>query len=78
MFFGVTFIMTGVTQLLAASRAEGWLWVVGGVLSIVAGILDFAWPERTVLVLAGIYAAAYGFTELFAAFDLRGLEGRGS
>jgi uncharacterized membrane protein HdeD (DUF308 family) len=56
-FFGVTFIMTGVTQLLAASRTEGWrwLWMVGG-LSIVAGILAFVWPERTVLVLAGILA----------------------
>jgi uncharacterized membrane protein HdeD (DUF308 family) len=136
-FFGVTFIMTGVTQLLAASRAEDWrwLWVVGGALSIVAGILAFAWPERTLLVLAsilawflvfkgivdvagaladtgrpwwwvtlvlgilelvlgiwaagypgrslfvfvnlvGIYAVAYGFTELFAAFDLRGLDRR--
>jgi uncharacterized membrane protein HdeD (DUF308 family) len=136
-FFGLTFIMTGVTQLLAASRAEGWrwLWVVGGGLSIVAGILAFVWPERTLLVLAGIlawflvfkgivdvaaaladtgrpwwwvtlilgilelllgiwaagypgrslfvfvnlvgiYAVAYGFTELFAAFDLRGLDRR--
>jgi uncharacterized membrane protein HdeD (DUF308 family) len=30
-FFAVTFLMTGVTQLLAAGRAEGWrwLWVVG-------------------------------------------------
>jgi uncharacterized membrane protein HdeD (DUF308 family) len=57
-FFGVTFLMTGVTQLLAAGRAEGWRWlgVVGGGLSIVAGILAFAWPERTVLVLAGILA----------------------
>ena len=57
-FFGVTFLMTGVTQLLAAGRAEGWrwLWVVGGGLSIVAGILALAWPERTVLVLAGILA----------------------
>jgi uncharacterized membrane protein HdeD (DUF308 family) len=57
-FFGVTSLMTGVTQLLAAGRAEGWrwLWVVGGGLSIVAGILALAWPERTVLVLAGILA----------------------
>jgi uncharacterized membrane protein HdeD (DUF308 family) len=136
-FFGVTFLMTGVTQLLAASRAEGWrwLWLVGGGLSMIAGILAFVWPERTVLVLAGIlawflvfkgivdvagalsdtgrpwwwvtlilgilelllgiwaagypgrslfvfvnlvgiYAVAYGFTELFAAFDLRSLDRR--
>jgi uncharacterized membrane protein HdeD (DUF308 family) len=136
-FFGVTFIGTGVTQLLAASRAEDWrwLWLVGGALSLIVGILAFVWPERTLLVLAGIlawflvfkgivdvagalidtgrpwwwvtlilgivelllgiwaagypgrslfvfvnlvgiYAVAYGFTELFAAFELRGLDRR--
>jgi uncharacterized membrane protein HdeD (DUF308 family) len=136
-FFGVTFIGTGVTQLLAASRAENWrwLWLAGGALSLIVGILAFVWPERTLLVLAGIlawflvfkgivdvagalidtgrpwwwvtlllgivelllgiwaagypgrslfvfvnlvgiYAVAYGFTELFAAFDLRGLDRR--
>jgi uncharacterized membrane protein HdeD (DUF308 family) len=133
-FAGVTFLMTGVTQILSASRARDWRWlyVVGGVLSILAGILAFVWPGRTLLVLAGIlawflvfkgivdivaalsahgrpywwlglilgvlelllgiwaagypgrslfvfvnlggvYAVFYGFTELFAAFDLRGL-----
>jgi uncharacterized membrane protein HdeD (DUF308 family) len=30
--------------------------VVGGVLSIIAGILAFVWPGRTLLVLAGILA----------------------
>jgi uncharacterized membrane protein HdeD (DUF308 family) len=131
-FAGVTFIMTGATQVMAAGRAQSWrwLWLVGGVLSIIAGILAFVWPGRTLLVLAGIlawflvfkgivdvvgalassdrpywwvalilgivelllgiwaagypgrslfvfvnlvgiYAIFYGFTELFAAFDLR-------
>jgi uncharacterized membrane protein HdeD (DUF308 family) len=133
-FAGVTFIMTGVNQLLAAGRVESWrwLWVIGGALSIIAGIMALVWPGRTLLVLAGllgwflvfkgivdivgalsahgrpywwlglilgvlelllgiwaagypgrslfvfvnlvgIYAIFYGFTELFAAFDLRGL-----
>ena len=134
-FAGVTFIMTGVNQILAASRAEGgwrWLYLIGGALSIIAGIIAFAWPGRTLLVLAvllawflvfkgivdivaalashgrpywwlglilgilelllgiwavgypgrslfvfvnlvGIYAIFHGFTEVFAAFDLRGL-----
>jgi uncharacterized membrane protein HdeD (DUF308 family) len=133
-FAGVTFLMTGVTQILAAGRVESWrwLWVIGGALSIIAGIVAFVWPGRTLLVLAGIlawflvfkgivdvvaalsthgrpywwlglilgilelllgiwaagypgrslfvfvnlvgiYAIFYGFTELFAAFDLRGL-----
>ena len=35
-FAGVTFIMTGVTQIMSASRAESWRWLylVGGILSI--------------------------------------------
>jgi uncharacterized membrane protein HdeD (DUF308 family) len=133
-FAGVTFIMTGINQILAAGRVEGWGWLylVGGVLSIIAGIVAFVWPGKTLVVisvvlawflvfkgivdivgafsnhgrpywwvtlilgilelllgmwaagypgralvvfvnLVGIYAIFYGFTELFAAFDLRGL-----
>jgi uncharacterized membrane protein HdeD (DUF308 family) len=133
-FAGVTFIMTGVNQVLAASRIQGWRWLylLGGALSILAGIVAFVWPGRTLLVLSvvlawflvfkgivdivaalsnhgrpywwlglilgilelllgiwaagypgrslfvfvnlvGIYAIFYGFTEVFAAFDLRGL-----
>jgi uncharacterized membrane protein HdeD (DUF308 family) len=133
-FAGVTFIMTGINQILAAGRVEGWGWLylIGGVLSIIAGIIAFVWPGRTLVVisvvlawflvfkgivdiiaalsshgrpywlvtlivgilelllgmwavgfpgralvvfvnLVGIYAIFYGFTELFAAFDLRGL-----
>jgi uncharacterized membrane protein HdeD (DUF308 family) len=134
-FAGITFIMTGVNQLLSFGRVEGgwrWLYLVGGVLSILAGIIAFVWPGRTLLVISvvlawflvfkgiidivaaftnhgrhmwwvtlilgilelllgiwaagypgrslfvfinvvGIYAIFYGFTEVFAAFDLRGL-----
>ena len=57
-FAGVTFLMTNVTQVLGASRVESWQWLylLGGVLSILAGIVAFAWPGRTLLVLAGILA----------------------
>jgi uncharacterized membrane protein HdeD (DUF308 family) len=133
-FAGVTFIMTGVTQVMTAGRVHDWRWLylIGGVLSILAGIVAFVWPGRTLLVLSvvlawflvfkgivdivgaltahgrpywwlglilgilelllgiwaagypgrslfvfvnlvGVYAVFYGFTELFAAFDLRGL-----
>jgi uncharacterized membrane protein HdeD (DUF308 family) len=134
-FAGVTFIMTGINQILDFGRVEGgwrWLFLIGGALSIVAGIIAFVWPGRTLLVisvvlawflvfkgivdivaafanhgrpwwwvtlilgilelllgiwaagypgrslivfvnLVGIYAIFYGFTEVFAAFDLRGL-----
>jgi uncharacterized membrane protein HdeD (DUF308 family) len=133
-FAGVTFLMTGVTQIVSATRAHSWRWLylIGGILSILAGIVAFVWPGRTLLVLSvilawflvfkgivdivgslashgrpwwwlglilgilelllgiwaagypgrslfvfvnlvGVYAIFYGFTELFAAFDLRGL-----
>ena len=136
-FAGVTFIATGITQVLAAGRVDSWKWLylVGGALSIIAGIIAFIWPGSTLLVLSGIlawflvfkgivdtvgalasigrpwwwvtlilgvvelllgiwaagypgrslfvfvnlvgiYAIFYGFTELFAAFDLRGLDRR--
>src|SRR4029453_9361686 len=57
-FAGVTFIMTGVTQILAAGRVEswGWLYLLGGVLSIIAGIIAFVWPGRTLLVLSVVLA----------------------
>jgi uncharacterized membrane protein HdeD (DUF308 family) len=133
-FAGLTFVMTGITQVLAAGRVDSWryLYLVGGILSVLAGMVAFIWPGATLLVLSvilawflvfkgivdivgalsnhgrpywwvtlilgilelllgiwaagypgravivfvnlvGIYAIFYGFTELFAAFDLRGL-----
>jgi uncharacterized membrane protein HdeD (DUF308 family) len=131
-FAGITFVYTGITQLAAAGRVESWrwLWILGGALSILAGIFAFIWPGATLLVISvvlawflvfkgiidvvgaladtgrpwwwvglilgivelllgiwaagypgrslfvfvnivGIYAVFYGFTEIFAAFDLR-------
>jgi uncharacterized membrane protein HdeD (DUF308 family) len=133
-FAGITFVYTGITQLAAAGRVESWRWlyVLGGALSILAGIFAFIWPGATLLVISvvlawflvfkgiidvvgafadtgrawwwvglilgilelllgiwaagypgrslfvfvnivGIYAVFYGFTEIFAAFDLRRL-----
>jgi uncharacterized membrane protein HdeD (DUF308 family) len=57
-FAGVTFLMTGVNQVLAASRIQGWRWLylLGGALSILAGIVAFVWPGRTLLVLSVVLA----------------------
>jgi uncharacterized membrane protein HdeD (DUF308 family) len=47
-----------------------------GILELLLGIWAVGYPGRSLVVfvnLVGIYAIFYGFTELFAAFDLRGL-----
>jgi uncharacterized membrane protein HdeD (DUF308 family) len=57
-FAGVTFVASGVGQLLSAGRVDSWQWLflVGGILSIVAGIIAFAWPGRTLQVLSVLLA----------------------
>jgi uncharacterized membrane protein HdeD (DUF308 family) len=57
---GIAFIFGGVSQLFTAQRVESWrwLWYVGGGLGIVAGIVAFAWPGKTLLVIA-VFVAWY-------------------
>jgi uncharacterized membrane protein HdeD (DUF308 family) len=42
-FAGVTFVVTGITQVLAAGRVDSWRWLylVGGILSVLVGIVAF-------------------------------------
>jgi uncharacterized membrane protein HdeD (DUF308 family) len=74
-------IVTGVVEIVAAIElrreltGEAW-YVVGGVLSIVFGLLLVANPGAgllTVALLIGIYALAIGVTLLVLAFRLRRL-----
>jgi uncharacterized membrane protein HdeD (DUF308 family) len=47
-----------------------------GILELLLGMWAAGYPGRALVVfvnLVGIYAIFYGFTEVFAAFDLRGL-----
>jgi uncharacterized membrane protein HdeD (DUF308 family) len=47
-----------------------------GILELLLGIWAAGYPGRSLFVfinVVGIYAIFYGFTEVFAAFDLRGL-----
>src|SRR6266487_1134640 len=50
----VVFILSGVAELGAASRATRWRWlyVVSGVLSVIAGVIAFIWPGITLFVLS--------------------------
>ena len=57
-------------------RPYWWLGLILGVLELLLGIWAAGYPGRSLFVfvnLVGVYAIFYGFTELFAAFDLRGL-----
>jgi uncharacterized membrane protein HdeD (DUF308 family) len=55
---GITLIGTGVHEVITAGRVERWqwLWLVGGVFSVVAGIITFVWPGHSLRYLAGILA----------------------
>jgi uncharacterized membrane protein HdeD (DUF308 family) len=72
---GVWALVSGSVEIAAAWRlrgthtGSGWL-TVGGVLSLVAGVLLIAWPNIGAVTLAlvfGIYLLAYGTTLLAAA-----------
>jgi uncharacterized membrane protein HdeD (DUF308 family) len=54
---------------------EHWVWpVIGGVLSMIIGILVLVWPEasaRLVLVLIAIMAVVWGLSDIILAIGIR-------
>ncbi len=57
-FVGVAFLLGGITQLAAAGRVLEWRWlyIIGGILGIAAGILTFVWPSITLYVVSILVA----------------------
>ncbi|MGH9025123.1 MAG: HdeD family acid-resistance protein [Acidimicrobiia bacterium] len=53
-FVGIWLIFTGIDELIVAGKAMEykWLYLVGGVLSIIAGIVCLVWPDSTLLVIS--------------------------
>ena len=53
-FAGVAFVMSGVAELAAATRAGSWRWlyILSGILSVVAGVIAFIWPGITLFALS--------------------------
>jgi len=80
LFFGIGFIMGGIMEFAVAAAAPGWKWlyVLIGIVSIVAGIIALGWPGETFLVLsaiAGWLLLFYGIIDVVFAFSTRHLQG---
>jgi uncharacterized membrane protein HdeD (DUF308 family) len=77
--YGVFALLDGVFAVVAAVRGkEGmgprWWLALVGVLGIVAGLVTFAWPGITALVMLaviGVWALIYGIFEIVGAIRLR-------
>jgi uncharacterized membrane protein HdeD (DUF308 family) len=81
--FGVYAILEGVASVIEAvrnrSRSRWWLGLLGGLASVVAGVLALIWPGITAVALAivvGIWAIVTGAAEIARAYRLRGAGGR--
>jgi uncharacterized membrane protein HdeD (DUF308 family) len=79
-FFGIAFIVGGLMEFAVAAVAPGWKWlyVVIGIVSIVAGLIALMWPGQTFLVLSAIVGwllLFYGIIDIVFAFSTRHLEG---
>jgi uncharacterized membrane protein HdeD (DUF308 family) len=80
LLFGAYVLVTGAIILYAALRGDpatrsdrGWL-ILEGVVSIIVGVVTFAWPGITALVLLyliALWAAVTGILELAIAIGLR-------
>ena len=57
-FVGAAFLLGGITQLAVAGRVREWRWlyIIGGILGIAAGILTFVWPSITLYVVSILVA----------------------
>jgi uncharacterized membrane protein HdeD (DUF308 family) len=72
-------IVDTVRALASIGRPRWWVTLILGILELLLGIWAAGYPGRSLFVfvnLVGIYAVFYGVTELFAAFELRGLDQR--
>ena len=78
--FGIYSLIDGVTNVVLGLKTHpvtnrrSWLMLLQGIVGIFVGVLTFAWPGITVLVLLlmiGAWAMVTGIFEIFAAIKLR-------
>jgi uncharacterized membrane protein HdeD (DUF308 family) len=81
-FIAAWAIVTGIIEVISAVRlrnhvAHEWSWIIGGVLSVVFGILLLAQPGAGALAVAwlvGIYAVLFGVSMILVAWRVYELE----
>jgi uncharacterized membrane protein HdeD (DUF308 family) len=77
--FGAYAILDGITAIVAGLRHRGaeshWVWhLVQGVVSVIAGVIAFAWPGVTVLAILFVIAfwsIVNGVAEIMESFAMR-------
>jgi uncharacterized membrane protein HdeD (DUF308 family) len=80
-FIAAWALITGIFEIVAAIQFRRvitgeWMLILGGLLSIIFGVLLFVFPGAGAVSLAwmiGIYAILFGISEIIFAFRLRGL-----
>jgi uncharacterized membrane protein HdeD (DUF308 family) len=80
-FIAAWALITGIFEIVAAIQLRRvitgeWMLILGGLLSIVFGVLLFVFPVAgavSVIWVIGIYAVVFGISEIIFAFRLRGL-----
>ena len=80
-FIGAWAIITGIFEIVAAIQLRRvitgeWMLILGGLLSIVFGVLMFVFPVAgavSVVWVIGIYAIVFGISEIIFAFRLNSL-----
>ncbi len=77
---GLAFIMGGLSQFALASVAQSWrwLWILGGVIGLAAGVVAFAYPGETLVVLGlllGWFLLVSGIVHVVFAMTNRDVDG---
>ena len=80
-FIAAWALITGIFEIVAAIQLRRvitgeWMLILGGLLSILFGVLLFVFPVAgavSVIWVIGIYAVVFGISEIILAFRLRGL-----
>ena len=77
--FGIGFILGGIMEFMVAAIAPGWKWlyILLGIVSILAGVIALIWPGETFLVLAAIVGwllLFYGIIDIVFAFSTKSID----